>query len=45
MNLINIEKITKVFAERKIFDQASFSCRKEKRSGSSALTEPERLRF
>lgn len=24
MNLINIEKITKVFAERKIFDQASF---------------------
>lgn len=25
MNLINIEKITKVFAERKVFDQASFS--------------------
>lgn len=24
MNLINIEKITKVFAERKVFDQASF---------------------
>jgi len=44
MNLINIEKITKVFAERKIFDQASFFLQ-EKRSGSSALTEPERLRF
>ena len=25
MNLINLENITKVFAEQKIFDRASFS--------------------
>lgn len=33
MNLINIEKITKVFAERKIFDQASFSLQEGEKVG------------
>lgn len=33
MNLINIEKITKVFAERKVFDQASFSLQEGEKVG------------
>ena len=33
MNLINIEKITKVFAERKIFDKASFSLQEGEKVG------------
>ena len=33
MNLMNIEKITKVFAERKVFDRASFSLQEGERSG------------
>lgn len=33
MNLINIEKITKIFAERKIFDKASFSLQEGEKVG------------
>lgn len=33
MNLINIEKITKVFSERKVFDQASFSLQEGEKVG------------
>lgn len=33
MNLMNIEKITKVFAERKVFDRASFSLQEGEKVG------------
>ena len=33
MNLINIEKITKIFTERKIFDNASFSLQESEKIG------------
>ena len=33
MNLMNIEKITKVFAERKVFDRASFSLQESEKVG------------
>lgn len=33
MNLINVEKITKIFAERRIFDQASFSLQEGEKVG------------
>lgn len=32
MNLLTIEKLTKVFTERRIFDRADFSIKREKRS-------------
>ena len=45
MNLINIENLTKVYTERKLFDGASFRCRMGRKSVSLASMEPERQHF
>lgn len=41
MNILTVDNITKSYGVRKIFDGASFSCRKGKRPESLVLTEPE----
>lgn len=45
MNLINIENLTKVYTERKLFDNTSFSLRMGKKWVSLVSMEPERQRF
>lgn len=41
MNLLSAENITKTFTGRKLFSNASFICRKERKSELWELTEPE----
>lgn len=45
MNLINIENLTKVYTERKLFDGASFSLQDGEKVVSLASMEPERQHF
>ena len=45
MNLINIEDLTKIYAERKLFDGASFSLQDGEKIGVIGILEPERQRF
>lgn len=43
MNILTVDNISKSYGVRKIFDGASFSCRKGKRLESLVLTEQENL--
>lgn len=45
MNLINIEKLTKSYTERKLFEDASFLFRREKRLVLSVSMEQARPRY
>lgn len=45
MNLINIENLTKVYTERKLFDNTSFSLQDGEKVGVIGIMEPERQRF
>ena len=45
MNLINIEKLTKSYTERKLFEDASFSLPEGEKVGISVSMEQARLRY